>query len=100
MKGNEIENPCFYLWNHNQGDNAISFGVTKSSETSFPATLPPTGVYTHGFGTISATTGITANLNLMSKKSSVAIVVAQVGTVRLFSTRLKVLFRVVIEMLQ
>ena len=68
LKGNEIENPCFYLWDHNQGDNAISFGVTKSSETSFPATLPPTGVYTHGFGTISATTGITAEFEFDEQK--------------------------------
>ena len=68
LKGNESEDPCFYLWDHNQGDNAISFGVTKSSETSFPAILPPTGIYTHGFGTISATTGINAEFEFDEQK--------------------------------
>ena len=43
LLGNSTVDPCFYLWNTATGDNSISFGVTSSSETSFPATLPPSG---------------------------------------------------------
>ena len=68
LKGNSTVNPCFYLWDHSKGDNSITFGVTKSSETSFPSTLPPTGVYTHGFGTISSTVGFNAEFEFDEQK--------------------------------
>ena len=62
LLGNSTENPCVYLWNTSNGDDAISFGVTKSSETSFPATLPPTGVYTHGYASLSSSLNINIEL--------------------------------------
>ena len=68
LKGNSTEDPCFYFWDHSKGDNSISVGVTKSSETSFPSSLPPTGVYTHGFGTISSTVGINAEFEFDEQK--------------------------------
>lgn len=68
LKGNSAEDPCFYLWDTNRGDTAISFGVTKSSAASFPATLPPTGVYTHGFGTLSTTLEINSEFEFDEAK--------------------------------
>ena len=62
LLGNSTENPCVYLWNTSNGDDAISFGVTKSSETSFPATLPPTGIYTHGYASLSTNFNINIEL--------------------------------------
>tara|TARA_B100001059_G_scaffold44988_1_gene37507 strand:+ start:1290 stop:2138 length:849 start_codon:yes stop_codon:yes gene_type:complete len=62
LLGNTTENPCVYLWNTSNGDDAISFGVTKSSETTFPATLPPTGVYTHGYASLSTSLNINIEL--------------------------------------
>jgi hypothetical protein len=66
--GNSSSDPCFYMWNTDTGDASISFGVTTSSETSFPATLPPTGVYTHGFATISATIPISIEMEFDEQK--------------------------------
>ena len=66
--GNTTVDPCFYLWNTASGDSEISFGVTTSSETSFPATLPPSGVYTHGYGLISATIPISVELEFDEQK--------------------------------
>ena len=60
--GNSTEDPCYYLWNTAKGDTSISFGVTKSSETSFPATLPPTGIYTAGYAEIAVTVPINVEL--------------------------------------
>ena len=68
ITGNTNSDPCFYMWNTDTGDTAISFGVTTSSETSFPATLPPTGVYTHGFATISATIPISIEMEFDEQK--------------------------------
>ena len=68
LLGNSAVDPCFYMWNTDTGDTAISFGVTTSSETSFPATLPPTGVYTHGFATISATIPISIEMEFDEQK--------------------------------
>jgi hypothetical protein len=68
LLGNSTNDPCFYLWNTNTGDSSISFGVTTSSETSFPATLPPTGVYTHGFATISTIVPISIEMEFDEQK--------------------------------
>ena len=66
--GNTAVDPCFYLWNTANGDSEISFGVTTSSETTFPAVLPPTGVYTHGYGLVSATIPISVELEFDEQK--------------------------------
>ena len=66
--GNSAVDPCFYLWNTAAGDSSMSFGVTSSSETSFPATLPPSGVYTHGFATISTTMPISIEMEFDEQK--------------------------------
>ena len=68
LLGNTTENPCVYLWNTSNGDDAISFGVTKSSETTFPATLPPTGVYTHGYASLSTSLNINIELEFDEKE--------------------------------
>ena len=68
LLGNSSEDPCFYLWNSDTGDTPITFGVTSSSEAAFPATLPPTGIYTHGFGTISATIPISIEMEFDEQK--------------------------------
>jgi hypothetical protein len=62
IMGNSTVDPCYYLWNTAEGDTSISFGVTKSSETSFPATLPPTGIYTAGYAEIAVTVPINVEL--------------------------------------
>ena len=66
--GNSAVDPCFYLWNTAAGDSSMSFGVTSSSETSFPATLPPSGIYTHGFATISTTMPISIEMEFDEQK--------------------------------
>ncbi len=68
LLGNSTVDPCFYLWNTAEGDSSISFGVTSSSETSFPATLPPSGVYTHGFATISTIMPISIEMEFDEEK--------------------------------
>jgi hypothetical protein len=68
LLGNSTNDPCFYLWNTNTGDSSISFGVTTSSETSFPATLPPTGVYSHGFAIISTIMPISIEMEFDEQK--------------------------------
>ena len=68
LLGNSAVDPCFYLWNTAAGDSSISFGVTSSSETSFPATLPPSGVYTHGFATISTIVPISIEMEFDEQK--------------------------------
>ena len=68
IMGLSDNDPCFYLWNTDSGDDLISFGVTKSSEASFPSTLPPTGVYTHAFGTIGSTIDINIELEFDEQK--------------------------------
>ena len=60
--GNSTDDPCFYLWNTAGGNEAISFGVTKSSEASFPAILPPSGVYTAAYAEMSVTVPIDVEL--------------------------------------
>ena len=60
LNGNSSVDPCFYFWNHREGDAAISMGVTPAAETSFPAIFPPTGTYTHGYALTSMTFEITA----------------------------------------
>ena len=35
ITGNTNSDPCFYMWNTDTGDTAISFGVTTSSEHLF-----------------------------------------------------------------
>ena len=68
LLGNTDVDPCVYMWNTDTGDTAISFGVTSSSETTFPATLPPSGVYTHGFATISAIIPISIEMEFDEQK--------------------------------
>ena len=68
LLGNSTVDPCFYLWNTAAGDSSISFGVTSSSETSSPATLPPSGVYTHGFATISTIMPISIEMEFDEQK--------------------------------
>tara|TARA_B100002019_G_scaffold288357_1_gene301837 strand:- start:865 stop:1797 length:933 start_codon:yes stop_codon:yes gene_type:complete len=60
--GNSTADPCYYLWNTAEGNEAISFGVEKGNEFSFPATLPPSGTYTAGYAEISATIPIYVEL--------------------------------------
>ena len=60
--GNSTTDPCFYLWNTAEGDEAISFGVEKGNEFSFPALLPPSGVYTAGYAEMSVTVPINVEL--------------------------------------
>ena len=60
--GNSTADPCYYLWNTAEGNEAISFGVEKGNEYSFPATLPPSGTYTAGYAEISATIPIYVEL--------------------------------------
>ena len=62
IRGNSTTDPCYYVWNTAEGDNSISFGVTKSSETSFPATLPPSGTYTAAYAEIATTVPINVEL--------------------------------------
>ena len=59
---NSTTDPCFYLWNTAEGDEAISFGVEKGNEFSFPALLPPSGVYTAGYAEMSVTVPINVEL--------------------------------------
>ncbi len=66
--GNTAVDPCFYLLNTAHKDSEVSLGVTTSSETSFPATFPPTGVYTHGYGIISAIIPISVELEFDEQK--------------------------------
>ena len=60
--GNSTVDPCYYLWNTAEGNEAISFGVEKGNEFSFPATLPPSGTYTAGYAEISTTVPIYVEL--------------------------------------
>ena len=64
IRGNSTTDPCYYVWNTEEGDNSISFGVTKSSETSFPATLPPSGTYTAAYAEMQLQFQLMWNLNL------------------------------------
>ena len=36
IRGNSTTDPCYYVWNTAEGDNSISFGVTKSSYALIP----------------------------------------------------------------
>lgn len=60
LNGNSSEDPCIYLLDYKAGDTPISVGITSAAETSFPATFPPTGTYTHGYGLLDKTIAITA----------------------------------------
>ena len=60
LNGTSEVDPCIYLMNTNTGDSELSIGITSSAETSFQATFPPTGTYTHGYTLLDKTIGITA----------------------------------------
>lgn len=60
LNGSSDVDPCIYLMNTRNGDDPLSMGMTSAAETSFPATFPPTGVYTHGYALIDKTISITA----------------------------------------
>ena len=60
LNGTSEDDPCIYLMNTNTGDSELSIGITSSAETSFQATFPPTGTYTHGYSLLDKTIGITA----------------------------------------
>ena len=60
LNGNSSEDPCIYLLDYKAGDIPISIGITSASEASFPATFPPTGTYTHGYGLLDKTIEITS----------------------------------------
>ena len=64
LNGTSEVDPCIYLMNTNTGDSELSIGITSSAETSFQATFPPTGTYTHGYTLLDKTIGITAEYEI------------------------------------
>ena len=60
LNGSDEVDPCVYLMNTRNGDDPLTIGMTSVAETSFPATFPPTGIYTHGYALIDKTIAITA----------------------------------------